>query len=506
MRLEDVARLRAASEPNATALIDAGGRCCSYQELQLLADCIADWLRNSGVRLGDRVGICCNKHVASVAAILGILQTRAAYVPVDAHAAPSRNSTIFADCSVKAVLVDPIKSDELVQALASDAYYVDRAGSLAGLDLLVANRNGSRGDGNMAYILYTSGSTGSPKGVCHTHASALAFIDWCSQEFLLTKDDRLSSHAPFHFDLSIFDLFVTMKHGAAVRLLDRDEVIHPKFVAQIIADERLTIWYSTPTALRSMVEFGDLSSFDHSALRLVCFAGERFTVEQLNALAAHWPQASFYNLYGPTETNVCTYFRVKVPFDQHNQVPIGFACSGNQLRTMLRYGGSSDGDECELLVSGDSVMEGYWNSPEATSEAFAMIDGLQWYRTGDLVTARDDGALVYKGRLDRMIKRRGYRIELGEVEAALLRHPLVSQAAAVAMPDGRGDQRIVAFQVRSCDYALLFSDMKRHCNRLLPSYMSPDLFYFLPQLPYTATGKTDYIRLEEIANELCAEP
>ncbi len=400
MRLEDLLNSKAHGTPGSVALMEADGQRCTYRELDHLAEAIAERLRRAGVCPGDRVGICAAKSIGTVAALFGILKAGAAYVPVDAEAPPARNAAIFIDCAVRIILVDPKWRNALDQALDEKGFRGRRVEPVGEFELIAAGLSVPRGDRNLAYILYTSGSTGIPKGIGHTHASAFAFINWCSGEFQPTSGDCFSSHAPFHFDLSIFDVFVPLKYGAAIRLIGADEGRQPRAIAKLIATERLTVWYSTPTILRAMVEYGDLATFDHSSLRLVCFAGEVFPIKHLRALAAFWPRAGFYNLYGPTETNVCTFYRVESPLSQADQatLPIGFACSGSQLRIISPSGEPvSRGEEGELIVRGDSVMKGYWGKPEESAEAFATLDGLQWYRTGDIVVEREDGALVFRG-------------------------------------------------------------------------------------------------------------
>ena len=176
-----------------------------------------------------------------------------------------------------------------------------------------AANEASRSPDDLAYILYTSGSTGVPKGVMLTHRNATSFVDWCSSVFTPAEDDRFSSHAPFHFDLSILDIYVSLKHGASVHLIPDELGKKPRDLARFIADRRITVWYSTPAILSLLGEFGDLARLDCSALRLVLFAGEVFPVKQLRRIAGLWPSPDYYNLYGPTETNVCTFSKIPTP-------------------------------------------------------------------------------------------------------------------------------------------------------------------------------------------------
>lgn len=245
-----------------------------------------------------------------------------------------------------------------------------------------------------------------------------------------------SSHAPIHFDLSILDLYVSIKHGATLVLIDETTAKQPAQLAAFIAERRISIWYSAPSILSLMVEFGDMSPHDYTALRLALFAGEVFPVKYLRLLKQVWSGARYFNLYGPTETNVCTFYEIpgEVPETRSEPYPIGKACA--HLKTLVLGDAglpALPGEAGELLVRGASVMPGYWRLPERSAAAFYTdAAGDAWYKTGDLVREDESGDYLFLGRRDRMVKRRGYRIELGEIEAALYRHPSVVEAAVAA--------------------------------------------------------------------------
>ncbi len=295
---------------------------------------------SSGSGPGDRVGLCTPKSVAAVAAIFGILETGAAYVPVDASAPPERNRFIFSDCGVAALLAADARPDEGEPREVAGLHLFDRRGRAAGDGAMAETTQAPDG---LAYILYTSGSTGNPKGVMLTNANALSFVDWCSEAFSPDEHDRFSSHAPFHFDLSILDLYVPIKHGARIVLIGEALGKNARLLAPVIADEKISVWYSTPTVLRLLAEFGELDSLDLGALRLILFAGEVFPVKHLRTLKALLPTPRYWNLYGPTETNVCTAFEIpqEIPADRDSPFPIGPPCSN--VETMLLDG--------ELLVA-----------------------------------------------------------------------------------------------------------------------------------------------------------
>jgi amino acid adenylation domain-containing protein len=500
MRLNELLEASAARASEAAAAFEPDGRSASYRELDQHAEQISRALARLGVGPGDRVGLCAPKEIATLAAVFGVLKAGGAYVPVDVASPPARNAYVFNDCAVKAIVVDAAKADaleaELGGAWTRSAFpaLAERGASFVILAPSAPRASAAPPDG-LAYILYTSGSTGRPKGVMHSHATALAFIDWCSRELEPTAEDRFSSHAPFHFDLSILDIYVPLKHGGAVVLIGAEPGKQPGVLAQIIADRKITVWYSTPSILRMLVEHGDLAAKDYSALRTVIFAGEVFPIKHLRALIEIWRGRVCYNLYGPTETNVCTFHRLDGPLPPEREaaLPIGAACSDDRTLVVEPDGRAvAAGAEGELLVSGGSVMLGYWNLPERDAEAFVTIAGERWYRTGDVVREDEAGDYVFLGRRDRMVKRRGYRVELGEIEAALHRHPAVSEAAAIAVVDAEGETRIRAFLTWSDATPFSMIKMKQFCAQTLPLYMSPDQFTVLPALPKTSTDKIDY--------------
>ncbi len=502
----------AARRPAHTAVEDPErNNAVSYGDFNANADRLSEALRRIGVASGDRVGIYVPKSIASITAVFGILKSGGAYVPVDPGAPPRRNAFIFQDCAVKGIVV----ANDLIAGLKAefDETYTLTEESLSFLDgfelpvsLVQVVKAGEQpaqpSIDNLSYILYTSGSTGKPKGVIHTHASALSFVRWTSDTVPFTEDDRFSSHAPFHFDLSILDIYVPMQHGATLILIGEELGKTPARLGPMAAERKITVWYSTPSILRLLVEYGNLDQHDFSAMRVVFFAGEVFPIKHLKSLLEKWPHPVYYNLYGPTETNVCTYYKLPptIPEDQVDPFPIGPVCENDRALVVdLDDKVVEPGAEGELLITGGSVMQGYWNLPERSAEAYFIdAEGTRWYHTGDIVREAAGGVFIFVGRRDRMVKRNGYRVELGEIEAALYRHPAVTEAAVVAVPNADNGTVIKAFLSWSDGKPRGMIEMKKFCADNLPKYMIPDRFSSQPSLPKTSTDKINYQALKEL--------
>ena len=487
--------------PDRPAVVDAVDASMSYSELNARSDAFAAFLAARGVRSGDRVAVAVPKCLEAVVAFFGIMKAGAAYVPLDAGGPLERGRRILEECDVRAAVVNARTIAMVPDALDTLVIAVDRRAHLPGSvhfqdaiadsNAAVAARPAAH---DVAYIIFTSGSTGAPKGAMITHANALSFLDWCSSIFHPCESDRFANHAPFYFDPSVFDLYLSVKHGASVHLIGDELAKRPSDLAAFIARRRLTFWLSAPSALMMLARYGELEKHDCTSFKVVAFGGEVFPPRPLRELKQRWTSSAFYNMYGPTEvTTACTIARIPddIPADRSAPYPIGFPASHCRALLLSEDGEPvPTGEDGLLHISGPAVFAGYWNRPAETAASIVERDGIRWYNTGDIVRWHPDEGYTYVGRKDGQVKRRGFRIELGEVEQALYRHPSVAETAVVAVADSDATVRIAAFVV--CNGAPPSTvALKTFCATALPAYMSPDLFVFLDRLPRTPTDKVD---------------
>jgi amino acid adenylation domain-containing protein len=520
---------RAAQRP----AVAVGERFLTYLELDRLSNQVARALLAQGVTPGDRVGILAPKSAASVVALFGVLKAGACYVPLDPKSPAARLATIMNDSGITVVLADQATSQQAAElassvprlravietgpswgreATAGPAPDATSPGpAVVPWDEVRAAADGALAadaavlETDLAYILYTSGSTGTPKGVMISHRASLTFVEWAVACTGLGDRDRVVCPAPLNFDLSVFDIFASCRAAACMTVLPEKTAIFPTRLAQWIEQERISVWYSVPSVLTMLSTYGNLAGFDLSRLRAVIFAGEVFPAKHLNALMAELPGPRYLNWYGPTETNVCTWYEVpRGSAALAAPVPIGKACANTDVFAVTSAGGrvSKPGEEGELHARGPGLMHGYWGQPEKTGQVLvrnpcqAAYDEPA-YRTGDLVTLDDEGNYVYLGRRDGMVKTRGYRVELGEVEAALYEHPVVREAVVLAVPDEMLGSRLRAVICASVPRGLTREEVVDHCRRRLPAYMVPDVVEFRDALPRNSNGKVDRTRLLE---------
>lgn len=499
----------------------------TYAQLDLETNRLANQLIKSGVEKGDRVSIYLDKSLYSIISVYGILKAGAAYVPIDPMAPVKYINYIISKCSIKFLLTFKEKIKNIEKAFPEGsplenivlmngdsnrkldgAHLVNWDEAKKSIPYVVPNVSCVEGD--LAYILFTSGSTGNPKGVMISHRNSLTYVDSTHDFFEIKENDVLSNHPPLHFDMSVFDIFCAAKAGATLVVVPETTSMFPIKIAEFISDNKITAWNSVPSVLSLLATHHQLDNYDFSNLRVIQFAGEVFPIKYLRRLKEVIPRAKYYNVYGQTEANSSTYYLIEeLPQNDTDSIPIGktfpnfnvFAIDddGRQVTKPNHQG--------EFYINAGSVAYGYWDDPERTRERFVNNPLKPYleekvYRTGDLVTLDSDGNYIFVGRKDHMIKSRGYRVEIGQVETAILNHPNVKDAVVIPIPDELIGNRIAVVVVPVAQDEINKSDILKHCSKQLPRYMIPEIIEFSDSLPKTSSGKTDRRKLTETMREI----
>jgi amino acid adenylation domain-containing protein len=506
-----------------TSAIAWQGEKLSYGALAAASNRLAHLLRGLGCRRGDRVVLLLPKSPLSITAMLGTLKADCAYTPVDLKNPAARVAQILAVLEAR-VLLAGREAAPLVRALAQEGALRPEL-RIAWLDAepaggapAHATRSdfdscpagelpAENGESDLAHILFTSGSTGVPKGVMITHSNVIHFIEWAIAHFGIRPGDRCSGHSPLHFDLSTFDVYGTLSAGAELYPVAPELNLLPHKLAQFIRDTELTQWFSVPSALNHMAKAGAVREGDFATLRRLLWCGEAWHAADLAYWMRRLPHVRFTNLYGPTEATIASsgYDVPGVPSDETKPVPIGRACSGEELLVLDEaLQPAAPGETGDLYIRGVGLSPGYWRDAAKTAAAFLpnpFSDDPRdrIYRTGDLARVGEDGKIVLVGRADTQIKSRGYRIELGEIEAVLHALDELEESAVVAVESAGIDGLAIA-----CGYTpragvtLAPADLRARLAARLPVYMIPSRWRRFERLPLNANGKVDRKALKEI--------
>lgn len=468
--------------------VEVNDECATYRDVDRLANWWAALLLDRGVRPGDRVALWLDKGVHVIAIMQAALRVGAVYVPIDPRNPALRASKIVELSRPTIVVASRERLAEFEPSMLFGATPLTPPSGRPAADPPFAPADSAPDD--PAYILFTSGSTGIPKGVCISHRNALAFVNWAVATLGLGPEDRLANHAPLHFDLSVLDLYGAFQVGASVHLIPEMMSYVPRSLVDFVVSKRITCLYIVPSILVLMMDDGNL--LETAPLPNLVFAGEPFSIVHLRRLRAAWPTTRLFNFYGPTETNVCAAYEVEALDPRRSDpVPIGGPASGDEIWAVRDDGRIAQvGDRGELLVRGPTVMLGYWGEDLRPDRV---------HPTGDIVEVLPSGEFQYIGRRDHMVKVRGQRVELAEIETCLLQHPSIRRCCVIVAGSGT-DARLHAFVVPSTTRPSLL-EIRRHCSERLPPAWGIDKVHTVAELPWTANGKVDRRLLLQLASQ-----
>jgi amino acid adenylation domain-containing protein len=497
------------SRPDASAIVD-GSRTLTYADVALSAGQMAAALVECGVDRGDRVGAHLNKCAEGFVAMHAIVSIGAIAVPLDPGSPPLRLAQICDRMQID-VLISHKPRSRTVAAIheirplaavlgsstpASDlrAIDVDEVGSFDPRPPVAVDA------GSASYIITTSGSTGEPKGIVHTHRSAVAYANMTLRTYGLCANDRVTDIAPHHFDISTHSLWSVPLAGATNIVINEAYQRLPASHSQLLQDEAVTYWYSVPFLLQQLVLRGDLDNRDLSAMRWVHFGGEMIAPSVIAEMMAHCPNARFGNIFGPAEINQCSLAVFDTPPDQEEMLSVGKPLDHCDIRIIDPAADRPDLENVmttgEMWAASPQLMEGYWQQPEVNARVIVEVDGKRFYRTGDLVSVDESGAMTFHGRVDHQVKVRGFRIELEGVELALEKLAFADHVVVAVDRRTSGEDVLVAGLLgaqRDLDHAAFL----RSAASVLPGYAIPDQLVFLDEVTFTGSGKLDRRVLRE---------
>jgi D-alanine--poly(phosphoribitol) ligase subunit 1 len=462
----------------------SGGRTLTYGELLARSDSLAGWLQEGFGGNRAPIAVRGHKEPEMLIAFLGAVKSGRPYVPIDL-AIPEQRAERIQQTAGASILLTP----ERVAELTSEARPAPSR-RVFGEDPF--------------YILFTSGSTGEPKGVVITHNNLTAFVNWMlGEQPFLENGETFLNQAPFSFDLSVMDLYLSLVTGGTLFSVTKDDVANLKKLYEAFGQSQLTSWVSTPSfAQMCLIE----KSFNQQmipTLRRFLFCGETLAPETAVQLIERFPDAEVWNTYGPTEATVATTsMRVdKAVIEKWSPLPVGYEMPGTRVMILDENRQPlPSGERGEIVIAGPNVSPGYLGREDLNARAFYLADGYQAYRTGDWGRERE-GLIFFEGRMDSQVKVNGYRIELGDLEANLRALPEIADAVVLPVEKGGRVESLAAFVVLAGEkVGSDFEIAARLRNKLaerLPAYMAPRKFHFVDAFPMTANGKADRRKLAE---------
>lgn len=490
--------------PHKTAIIDKGKEF-SYEEYRRRSLAIARALIEKKIGVQKPVAVYLEKGAVMLFSFIGAAYSKNFYSPIDVEMPAGRVNKILEILKPEIVITTKELKPQFEKFEYEGGYLLyEDIEPLEDDEKIVWETAGKIIDTDLLYVLFTSGSTGVPKGVVISHRSVVDYIEWVTEEFQVTKEDSFGSQAPFYFDNSILDIYSTVKTGAVLNIIPKDLFSQPVLLLEYMKEWGVNSIFWVPSALITVAKLRALKNVDLSdTLKRVLFCGEVMPNKQLNYWRKYLPDVLYANLYGPTEiTDACTFYVVDREFGDEESLPIGKPMKNTEILVL-------DERDClvtshewgkigELCVKGTCLAVGYYKNPEKTKEAFVQNPlnhcfGERIYRTGDLVSYNERQELIYIGRKDYQIKHLGHRIELGEIETAASSFDEIPRCCCV-YDDKR--QSIVMYIEAEAEFSR--NEINERLERLIPKYMLPNKVKSIPVMPLNANGKIDRKALKDL--------
>lgn len=438
------------------------------------------------------------RTAATLTAFMGVLYSGNYYVPLDSKMPIPRMKSIL-DTVMPAAILYPADTEKTVQQLEADCPLLCEEEAFAyPVDADALDRRRSRIlDIDPVYIIFTSGSTGKPKGIVISHRSVIDFTEWMAEAGRFSSQDVLGNQAPFYFDLSVKDIYLTLKCGATTHIIPKKLFMFPLLLVRFLEEKKVTALVWATSAFHLVANSGALKKEVPTHLRTVILGGEALQAKQLNQWRAALPEVRYINLYGPTEVTVdCTWYPIEREFSDSEIIPIGRACANKEVFLLdENLQPVPVGQPGEICVRGIGLAKGYFHEPEKTQNVFIPDPRNPYYpdmiyRTGDIAVMDEEGVLTFLSRQDGQIKHMGYRIELGEIETAL--NSIEGVAETICCFDRKHDKIVCIYSGDSEERTLA-----KAVRTLLPRYMLPNVYHHLEAMPHNANGKIDRVKLKE---------
>ena len=489
-------RKTAESFPNKLALVD-GLKSLTYENYLIASEKVAYSLRTYRKK---PIAVLMEKGADAVVAFLGVAMSGNFYCVIDSKMPEKRIDLIFETLQPTLIIHDRKNAKKAEAWLIPKLCIEDIMRIEVDRDSVLLTENRTI-DTDILYVLFTSGSTGIPKGVIITHRSVIDYTEWASETFKFCPEDKFGNQAPLYFDNSVLDIYSTLRNGSTLYIIPQTLFAFPIRLLEYLRENEINTIFWVPTVLCRCANLGLLDKCNIDCVKKVLFAGEVMPARQLNMWIRRLPESLFANLYGPTEITVdCTYFIVNRPIQDDEPVPIGYACTNTDIIVLNESNLLVEANEKgELCVRGTSLSLGYYNNSEKTDSVFIQnplnpLYSELIYRTGDIVHYNEKGELIYDGRKDSQVKHTGHRIELGEIETVCSSHEKVLSCCCLHRSD---IDKLYLFYVGEIDE----DSLRRYLSSILPSYMIPNIYDNIDHMPVNMNGKIDRLILRERMTE-----